>query len=61
MSRLALLAIALGLFLVGLPLVSIGSMTDAAWLWWLGLLAIAAGGLIPPLTRLRGEEEEDEA
>jgi hypothetical protein len=51
MSENALLGTALALMLVALPLVSVGTWNDEAWLWWTGLVVLAAGALIPPVAR----------
>ena len=51
MSQLATLGISLLLFLAALPLISIGITRGPPVLWWLGLIALGAGGLIPPAQR----------
>lgn len=51
-NRLAYLGLALILLLAAFPLISIGTTSGPAFLWWTGLLALTAGGLIPPLQRL---------
>lgn len=51
MSRLAPLSISLLLFLIALPLISIGTTRGPPILWWLGLIALGVGGLIPPAQR----------
>lgn len=51
-NRLTYLSLALILLVVAFPLISIGTTSGPAFLWWTGLLALTAGGLIPPLQRL---------
>lgn len=51
MTRLRSLEIALLLFLIGIPLVSVGAKSDRPSLWGLGLFVFVIGGLLPPLTR----------
>lgn len=51
-NRLAYLSVSLVLLVVAFPLVSIGMSRGPAALWWLGLLALGCGGLIPPLQRI---------
>jgi hypothetical protein len=60
MTRLTLLSIALILLLIAFPLVSIGTVQNMEAVWWLGLLALVAGGVIPPVTRFTHEVTEDE-
>lgn len=59
MSRLAAQGVALALMLLSLPLVSAGATGDIAVLWWLGLLLLVVGGLIPPITRYAIPAEND--
>lgn len=51
MSALASLSLSMGLLLIAFPLISIGTTRGLPFLWWLGLLALVAGGLIPPARR----------
>jgi hypothetical protein len=51
-NRLAYLSLSLILLVAAFPLVSIGLSRGPAALWWLGLLALGCGGLIPPLQRI---------
>ena len=51
-NRLAYLSLSLVLLIMAFPLISIGMSTGPRLLWWLGLLALGCGGLIPPLQRL---------
>jgi hypothetical protein len=60
MTRLTLLSIALILLLIAFPLVSIGTVQNMEAVWWLGLLALVAGGVIPPVTRFTHEVADDE-
>ena len=57
MTRLAALSISLVLLLVAFPLISIGTTTGPPVLWWLGLVALALGGLIPPLRRFTSRSQ----
>ncbi|QIG49361.1 hypothetical protein G5V57_17500 [Nordella sp. HKS 07] len=51
-NPLAYLSTSFVLFLVALPLVSIGTTSGPRILLWLGLAALCVGGLIPPVQRL---------
>ncbi len=51
-NRLAYLSLSLILLVLAFPLISIGMTTGPNSLWWLGLLALTCGGLIPPIQRL---------
>lgn len=51
MIRLIALSLSLVLLLAAFPLISYGTTQGPAFLWWLGLLALAAGGAIPPVAR----------
>ena len=51
-NPLAYLSTSFALFLVALPLVSIGTTGGPRILLWLGLAALCVGGLIPPVQRL---------
>jgi hypothetical protein len=51
-SRVAYLGISFALFLIALPLVSIGSTTGPRVLLWTGFAALCVGALIPPMQRL---------
>lgn len=52
MSSIATLGLSMALLLVAFPLISLGTTQGPDALWWLGLLALVAGGSIPPLQRL---------
>ena len=52
MSRLAALSLSMVLLLAAFPLISIGTTQDQPLWWWLGLLSLLLGGVIPPLGRL---------
>lgn len=46
------LAIAFVLFLIGLPLISLGSVQEQGALLYLGLLVVITGAALPPAVRL---------
>jgi hypothetical protein len=51
MSSLAALSLSMVLLLTAFPLISIGTTNGSTSTWWLGLIALGAGGLIPPVRR----------
>ncbi|QYX56441.1 hypothetical protein K1T73_15510 [Roseovarius sp. SCSIO 43702] len=51
-NRLAYLSLSFVLLIAAFPLVSLGMTAGPNVLWWLGLLSLCCGGLIPPLQRL---------
>lgn len=51
-NRLMYLSASLVLLLAAVPLISIGTDRGIPMLWWLGLGALAIGGLIPLAQRL---------
>ncbi len=51
-NRLAYLSTSFALFLVALPLISIGTTGGPRLFLWIGLVALCVGGLIPPVQRL---------
>ena len=54
MSTLASLSLSMALLLVAFPLISIGTTHGPPICWWMGLLALVAGGVIPPAQRFVG-------
>ncbi|GKY86859.1 hypothetical protein [Sinisalibacter aestuarii] len=52
MNRLVTLALSLAFLLIAFPLISIGTTNGPPLLWWLGLMALAIGGILPPLRRV---------
>ncbi len=63
MSKTWLTGIALILFLIPFPLISIGTTEGQETLWLIGLALIGLAGLVPPITRFafeNGDEEEEE-
>jgi hypothetical protein len=54
-----LLLVALFLMLIGYPLTAVGTDGDATPVWIAGLVAVAAGALIPPVTRFVGAGDGD--
>ncbi|HEY0872863.1 MAG TPA: hypothetical protein VGD94_05275 [Vicinamibacterales bacterium] len=59
MSRLAVLSLSMVLLLAAFPLISLGTTRDSPLLWWLGLIALAVGGLIPPARRFLAAREPE--
>ncbi|HET7335811.1 MAG TPA: hypothetical protein VFI93_11900 [Rhizomicrobium sp.] len=51
-NRLAYLSLSFILLIAAFPLISTGMTTGHGLLWWIGLLSLGCGGLIPPLQRL---------
>lgn len=51
-NRLAYLSTSFLLFLAACPLISVGTTSGPRVLWWIGLVALCVGGLIPPVQRL---------
>ena len=51
-NPLAYLSTSFVLFLIALPLISIGTTSGPRLLLWIGLVALCVGGLIPPVQRL---------
>lgn len=51
-NRFAYLSVSLALLVAGFPLISIGTTTGPQVVWWLGMLALTCGALIPPVQRL---------
>lgn len=51
MSKIWLLGLALIILLVPFFLISYGTTADTPALWWIGLILLGIGGLIPPITR----------
>lgn len=47
MTELRWLLLALVLFLVALPALSLGTDTDTPLVWWAGLVLVGAAGAIP--------------
>lgn len=60
MHKLMIQGGVLVLMLLALPLTSLGTTTGLDWANYLGLGAIAVGGLTMPVLRFVGDDEEDE-
>jgi hypothetical protein len=52
-NRLVYLSTSLVLLVIAFPLISIGTTRGPTVLWWIGLIALGCGGLIPPVQRLQ--------
>jgi lysylphosphatidylglycerol synthetase-like protein (DUF2156 family) len=46
--------------LAALPLVVVGTTQAIDVLWWLGLVLLVTGGVIPLITRYTGSEDEND-
>lgn len=57
MGRLSTLSVSLVLLLIAFPLISIGTTSGPPMLWWIGLGALAVGGILPPLRRFSTQSE----
>ena len=57
MSRVAALSLSMVLMLAAYPLISFGTTQGPSLLWWLGLLALVLGGVIPPAERFLAPPE----
>lgn len=57
MNKLQLDTAAFVILLTVLPLVSVGTSSGMAVLWWLGLVLLAIGGVIPILTAQVAEND----
>lgn len=53
-------AVAFVLFLIALPLLSVGTVEEQELLWYAGLAMIVIAGVLPPLGRFVGQPEDDE-
>jgi hypothetical protein len=51
MDKLVTETVALLLLFAAFPLVSVGATGGVAVVWWLGLLCLIAGGVLPIVTR----------
>ncbi|HWJ87890.1 MAG TPA: hypothetical protein VNS12_07460 [Pelagibacterium sp.] len=51
-NRVVYLSTSFVLLLGSFPLISIGTTEGPEFLWWLGLLALSVGAMIPPAQRL---------
>lgn len=60
MSKILVLGITLVILLTSIFLISSGTTGDTLWIWWIGLLMIGVGGLVPPLTRYLYENGDDD-
>ena len=66
MDETTLLEISLVLMVVPLPLVLYGVLEGISLLWWVGIVLMVVGGLIPPVTRYvfegegNGEDDKDD-
>lgn len=51
MRRITALNLAFVMLLVSLPLISVGTVNNISSLWWIGLVVLMAGFIIPLLLR----------
>lgn len=51
-NRIVYLSVSFLLLIASSPLISIGMTDGPAFLWWLGLLSLLAGAMIPPAQRV---------
>ncbi|MFL1404469.1 hypothetical protein ACJO2E_03860 [Marinobacter sp. M1N3S26] len=51
-NRIVYLSLSFLLLLASFPLISIGTTEGPAFLWWLGLVVLLVGAMIPPAQRL---------
>ncbi|MFA5489915.1 MAG: hypothetical protein WC284_11960 [Candidimonas sp.] len=51
-NRVVYLSVSLLLLLGSFPLISIGTTYGPSFVWWLGLVALLIGAMIPPAQRL---------
>jgi len=58
MDKLVTETVALLLLFAAFPLVSVGATGGSAVVWWLGLLCLIAGGLLPVVTRFMDHSKD---
>jgi nitrate reductase NapE component len=51
--------IALILLIIAFPIVSAGSMSGSGLVWWIGLISLIAGGLLPIWTRYMDHSRDE--
>lgn len=51
-NRVVYMSISFVLLILSFPLISIGTVEGPAFLWWLGLVTLLVGAMIPPAQRL---------
>lgn len=51
-NRVVYLSVSFLLLITSFPLINIGTTEGPAFLWWLGLVTLVAGAMIPPAQRL---------
>lgn len=51
-NQIVYLSVSFLLLIASFPLISLGMTDGPAFLWWLGLVALLAGAMIPPAQRL---------
>jgi hypothetical protein len=59
MRKTPVLGLAFVLLLAAFPLISAGTTGERDALWWAGLALLAAGALIPPVTRFAMPDDDD--
>lgn len=50
-SKLKVETLAFVLLLIAFPIISVGTTRGSGPVWWIGLLAVVLGGVLPVLTR----------
>jgi hypothetical protein len=58
MDKLVIESVALLLMFAAFPLTSLGATGGSAFVWWLGLLCLIAGGLLPIVTRFMDHSQD---
>lgn len=43
--------VALLLLFAAFPIISLGTSNDSGWAWWIGLVSLVLGGVLPVWTR----------
>jgi hypothetical protein len=57
-SKLKFETLAFVLLLLAFPIISAGATNDNRLVWWIGLLALGVGGVLPVWTRFMDHSED---